>query len=201
MARHGTPIVCRNQIQVQDDFKYRPADGNPADGHARSINGVVVGLPHRYEVIAPWGPLGFVYKIEAHYFGACYTHWYAEVEQGTPIPGTFSRRADAAHALLKSDSQIEQEQNMTTTTVKSTNGTELSVTIDPHYNRAEVSVELTGGRIINAITVYGPRTAFGSKQPATVNWSGIGSVPAEDAVRYADAISYAAQLAAQWPVA
>jgi hypothetical protein len=46
------------------------------------------------------------------------------------------------------------------------------------------------------ITVYPARTAFGRKQPATVNWAGTGSRPAADAALFAGALILASQLAA-----
>lgn len=70
--------------------------------------------------------------------------------------------------------------------------TTLSVTYSE--NSAIVTVTLPSGRGVY-IDVYGPRDAFGTTLPATVNWSGIGSVSPADAVAYAEAIR-AASLAA-----
>jgi len=75
------------------------------------------------------------------------------------------------------------------------NGVELKVVQDDDRS-AEIHVALDCGTA--RVSVYGPRTRFGQNVPAQVNWSAIGSVGKDDALRYAAAISYAAQFAADW---
>jgi hypothetical protein len=59
---------------------------------------------------------------------------------------------------------------------------------------ATVTVVLTSGRTAH-VAVYGPEVRFGTVWEPSVNWSAIGSVGIEDAVRYASAIAAAAGIA------
>lgn len=60
---------------------------------------------------------------------------------------------------------------------------------------AEVSVFLPDQGCNTSITVYGPSVRFGEVSPATVNWGGIGSCSAADALAYAGLIQFCAKLA------
>jgi len=69
------------------------------------------------------------------------------------------------------------------------------VTSYPTDDLAVVSVHLSDGSFAR-VEVYRPRVKFGQPHPAEVNWSAIGSVPAVDALAYAEALRVAAELAA-----
>jgi hypothetical protein len=55
----------------------------------------------------------------------------------------------------------------------------------------------SSGRDVEVVA-YGPHLAYGGPQPATVNWSGIGSVSPGDAAAYAAMIVAAAEIAEAW---
>lgn len=60
---------------------------------------------------------------------------------------------------------------------------------------AEVSVFLPDQKHDTSVMVYGPGAQFGEVVPAKVNWSGIGSCSAADALAYAGLIQFCAKLA------
>lgn len=67
----------------------------------------------------------------------------------------------------------------------------------PHHPATELSTELPITGHTAHVTVYGPHRAFGELQPATVNWSAFGSLPAADARAYARLLELGASMAAE----
>lgn len=61
----------------------------------------------------------------------------------------------------------------------------------------EVRATLPSGRTVS-VEVHGPYRAFNTQQPAKVNWPGIGSVGAEDALVFALAVKRAVEIAQEW---
>jgi hypothetical protein len=61
-----------------------------------------------------------------------------------------------------------------------------------------ISVTLPDSKRKVSVEIFGPTVAFGERQPATVNWSAIGSVSPIDARIYASALADAAIAAERW---
>lgn len=90
-------------------LRFRAIDHN--DGAFTTVHGQRHGTPHRYEVIAPWDILGYVYKVEVNVIGATYPRWYREREIGVRVYGGFPTRREAAEALLLPDGNTDTERN------------------------------------------------------------------------------------------
>lgn len=73
--------------------------------------------------------------------------------------------------------------------------TEIVAATKWNEERAVVRVKFEGSERAVEINVYGPRHDFGHDIPAKVNWSALGSSPAEHAIEYAAGLALAGAIA------